>query len=91
MEKSGIPDGGNDVRPFDLIFVSMIKTCCLADGGTHAQDRVNGSKINTQGVTSDVTGINCPGGRLFNGKKTGPVGAPGTQGRTPARNLHRLD
>jgi len=65
MEKSGISDGGNDVRPFGLIFIGMIKAGCVADGGTHAQYRVNGSQIYTQGVTSDVTGINCTGGRFF--------------------------
>ena len=84
MEKCGIANGCHDVRWFFQVLVSMIKACRLTDGRSHAQDRMDSAKIQAERVTADIAGLNTPGNRFLDGKKTGPVGTPGTQrGPTP--------
>ncbi len=80
MEESGIAHGGHDVGPLRFGLVGVIEPGRLADGGAHAKDRVHRPQVQPQCIAADVAGVNPPGRGLFDGEKTGPVGASGAEG-----------
>ena len=81
MKKGGIPHRGDNILLLPRDPVRLIKTRRLTNRRPHAENRIHPPQIETQGIATDIRGVDPLGSGLLDGVKAGPVGAAGAEGR----------
>jgi len=93
VKEGGIPDGGaKRGNSLATCRIGVVEASRLADGGSHAEHRIDDPKVQAEGVAADIAGIKPFGKSLLDGEKGGPVRAAGAERRASAgsgRGCHR--